>query len=100
MGDLKPGNILLSKPVHEGGIVKLADFGLACSRKEEDLKSPSLRQCVQSGKFEVGGTNSYLAPEVAYRKVNKPIGTWTEIDQDIITNEKSDMWALGVILHN
>lgn len=67
-GDIKPANLLLS---HEGD-VKLSDFGLArCLEK------------TPQGKPVISGTPNYLSPEACR---GRP------------TDERSDMYSLGVML--
>lgn len=54
--DLKPGNLRFDKPVEEGGILKILDFGLAAPVKR------------RMARFEGGdraGSPAYLAPEQA-----------------------------------
>ena len=75
--DLKPGNILISK-----GVAKLCDFGEA--RK---LKETSITLSHKAG----FGTYEYLAPEIFEILAS-------ETNERMKYNEKSDIWALGVIL--
>ena len=65
--DLKPSNIMVT---HDGGSVKLIDFGLADSSSSAILKTPA-------------GTRKYMSPEVAS-------GGSADV--------RSDIWSLGVIL--
>lgn len=69
--DMKPGNVLIKDDV-----AKLSDFGLA---KKQEKTMVSL-----SDKANLRGTLSYIPPEVI--KGEK-------------FNEKSDVWALGIIFH-
>ena len=65
--DLKPGNIMVT---HDGGNIKIIDFGLADSSSSAILKTPA-------------GTRRYMSPEVA-------AGGTADI--------RSDIWSLGVVL--
>ena len=69
--DIKPANILISQ-----GVYKLADFGFAVSEI-----TPLNKSILQN--FSVG-TPLYMAPEtVIYNTYN----------------EKTDVWALGIVLY-
>lgn len=69
--DLKPQNILLTKPFPDGN-VKICDLGLACLvNAGEDIR-------------EIVGTPDYVAPEVLSYE---PLGLST------------DMWSLGVLTY-
>lgn len=70
--DLKPANIFLA----QDGVVKLLDFGIARSMARETR---------MTAEGTVIGTPAYLAPEQAR-------GSTT-------VNERSDIWALGVLLY-
>lgn len=65
--DLKPGNIMVT---HDGGNIKIIDFGLADSSSSALLKAPA-------------GSRRYMSPEVA---AGMPADT------------RSDIWSLGVVL--
>lgn len=52
--DIKPGNLLLTRPLSEGGVVKVGDFGLA--RVPMASSGPMTRS--------PWGTEGYIAPEV------------------------------------
>jgi serine/threonine protein kinase len=65
--DLKPSNIMIT---HDGGDVKLIDFGLSDSSSSAILKTPA-------------GTRKYMAPEVA-------AGGEADV--------RSDIWSLGAVL--
>lgn len=69
--DLKPENIL----IHEDGVVKVADFGVA-----------SAQSCDSNGNLnnKLVGTPKYLAPEYI---------------QSGIANEQTDIYALGMIAY-
>ncbi len=80
-GDLKPGNIMLTK-----GGVKLLDFGLA-RRREPDgshLTADVATRTVAMSAGKVFGTLQYLAPEQLEGR-----------DPD----ERSDIFALGAVLY-
>jgi len=72
--DLKPGNILI-----KDNIAKLCDFGQSKEFKENLSLSNNLGF----------GTYEYLAPEIFDLMENK----------ENKYNEKTDIWALGIILH-
>jgi serine/threonine protein kinase len=69
--DIKPANILISK-----GIYKLADYGFALSEI-----APINKAIFQN--FSVG-TPNYMAPETILYN---------------IYNEKTDIWALGIVFY-
>lgn len=69
--DLKPENIL----IHEDGIVKVADFGVACAKTEDESGALSTK---------LVGTPKYLAPE--YIKTG-------------VANQQTDIYALGMIAY-
>ncbi len=67
--DVSPGNILLTRTGH----VKLADFGIACSRMAER----------HTGKNDLRGKLGYMSPEQVQSK---------------LLDGKSDVFTLGVVL--
>jgi len=69
--DLKPENIL----IHEDGIVKVADFGVACAKTED--KTGELNS-------QLVGTPKYLAPEYI---------------ETGVANQQTDIYALGMIAY-
>lgn len=71
--DLKPGNFLLSDQ-SDMPVVKIADFGLAKKKNEDDENEMFQTQC---------GTPIYMAPEVLKGEQY---------------NELADIWSIGVIL--
>ena len=77
--DLKTGNVVISPD----GTAKVLDFGLA-RRVRSELATTVTRSSDSQPAQAVAGTLAYLAPEVL-------VG----IDAD----ERSDIWALGVLLY-
>ena len=69
--DLKPENIMFDK--QQGNILKLIDFGTACTYDREKQKIRGIK-----------GTSYYLAPEVVVQG---------EYD------ERCDIWSIGVIMY-
>ena len=72
--DIKPGNILISRH----GDIKLADFGIASSEREEDDTS-----LTQSG--VTLGTPSYMPPE--------------QFDDSHSVDKRADIYAMGIMLY-
>ncbi|TMS33857.1 hypothetical protein L596_001548 [Steinernema carpocapsae] len=68
--DLKPGNLLLAK----NGVLKVADFGLACFMDEMDYSRPQ----------SVCGTPNYISPEVLRNSGH---------------SLASEAWAIGCIFY-
>lgn len=71
--DLKPQNILYDP---EKDCIKIVDFGLSTLLQEKDQKIK-----------DMGGTTSYLAPEI----FNMSSG---------YSGQAADVWSVGVILYN
>ena len=69
--DVKPGNLLRSR---DGGLVKLADFGIAKAAEQSDITKVG----------SVLGTAAYLSPEQARGEQAGPA---------------SDLYALGVVAY-
>ncbi|KAL4449408.1 hypothetical protein ABPG77_007052 [Micractinium sp. CCAP 211/92] len=81
--DIKLENIFID----DAGRVKLGDFGLTMSMKQESAISPV-------------GTVEYMAPEVvALPPVDKVISGEIKATDIPPTNEKVDIWALGVTIY-
>ena len=72
--DIKPGNILISRH----GDIKLADFGIASSEREEEDTS-----LTQSG--VTLGTPSYMPPE--------------QFDDSHSVDKRADIYAMGIMLY-
>jgi serine/threonine protein kinase len=79
--DLKPQNLLLTSNFEE---LKIGDLGVACKEPGPFGKSKDTLGLAESAQV---GTPFYLAPEIWRAQMN---GGYTT---------KSDMWALGIILH-
>jgi len=69
--DLKPENILYATP-DNNSVLKVADFGLACLLKPNELM------------YKACGTPGYVAPEVL---------------RGVAYGKEVDMWSIGVILY-
>lgn len=78
--DLKTSNIVISLD----GRAKVLDFGLAKRLRSEDLSEGTLSSLSLTDGAPVAGTLNYVAPEVLQ---GKPASI------------RSDIWALGVVLH-
>ncbi|KAA6378204.1 MAG: putative CAMK/CAMKL/AMPK protein kinase, partial [Streblomastix strix] len=80
--DIKGQNILLHSPTGSGRvIIKIADFGLVKSQKEPQ----------KSTVMSVAGTFPYMASELI-------LGSG-EQDGQVKADEKIDVWASGIVLH-
>jgi serine/threonine-protein kinase TTK/MPS1 len=82
--DIKPANFLLV-----AGELKLIDFGMACE--------------VASGQEHVvrhviTGTQDYMGPE-QYAGMVRPLNAPVDTQTSIRISTKTDVWALGIILH-
>ncbi len=80
--DVKPPNLFLTVRADGTPHVKVLDFGLAMMVVSE-LEGPEMTPTTRN--FRVAGTPGYAAPE--------QIGSRRAID------ERADVWALGVVLH-
>jgi len=81
--DLKPGNVRIS----ESGTVKILDFGLAREAQDDPKEAGSDAMTIVASlteKGEILGTPAYMSPEQARGE---------RVD------ERTDLWALGLILH-
>jgi eukaryotic-like serine/threonine-protein kinase len=84
--DIKPENVMIRR---EDGLVKVLDFGLA--KMSETSSEPILKNAdeVVPAQFETGsgivmGTVAYMSPEQARGEV---------------VDARTDIWSLGVVLH-
>lgn len=75
--DVKPQNIMLTRPDDATCVAKVIDFGLACFTTEED----EMRYIV--------GSYEYMSPEILTKKLKTPKAPYTE---------KVDVWGLGICL--
>ena len=80
-GDLKPGNILISRSQNGELICKLIDFDDSYFSQKPPLPADTM------------GTEEYWSPELAEYKVTKDISLASNITC------QSDIFALGLILH-
>lgn len=82
-GDLKPENILWFDPKNDGGILQIADLGLATfHQKEEDTRN---RQGMPTQ--TPSGTSRYEPPEMD--KERNSLGPWSR---------QADIWSFGCIV--
>jgi serine/threonine-protein kinase len=79
-GDLKSGNILVTPD----GRVKVLDFGLATRLSPDSLSDVTRSRASLEEWGSIAGTLAYMAPELLRGHPPDP---------------RSDLWALGVILH-
>lgn len=77
--DLKSGNVMV---IRSGG-VKVLDFGLAQRLRDADLTAATRSKITVQQTGSIAGTLPYLAPEVLSGQPS---------------SERSDIWALGVLL--
>jgi tetratricopeptide (TPR) repeat protein len=78
--DLKSSNVMITRE----GTAKVLDFGLAQRRRMEDLAEVTRSKITVQQAGAIAGTLPYLAPELLTGQV---------------PSERSDIWALGVLLH-
>ncbi|KAL9027475.1 MAG: hypothetical protein Q9196_004012, partial [Gyalolechia fulgens] len=95
-GDVKPANLLLANP-NDGAdhslypTIKLADFGVAYSVQESNVK---LRAWKSTFRY---GTKSFMAPEV--ETVNPQFnGSFNPVPVSNIHGSHSDIWSLGAVI--
>jgi serine/threonine-protein kinase len=78
--DLKPSNLFLTQRLDGAPLVKVLDFGISKATDEGGPHAPSLTQTAS-----VFGSPAYMSPEQVRSAKNVDVRT--------------DIWALGVILH-
>jgi serine/threonine protein kinase len=87
-GDLKPANILLSH--HQPPEIRLADFGLANMRENENKLNINMSTLMKTGATK--GTKLYCAPEMLVNPFN------TNFDERVAkSSRKTDMYAFGLM---
>jgi serine/threonine-protein kinase len=75
--DLKPRNLFLTRRNDGRALIKVLDFGISKDRKGADLGL--------TGTSEIIGSPNYMSPE--------------QLKSTRLADERSDIWALGVILY-
>ncbi len=82
--DLKPSNLFLTRRADGSPLVKVLDFGISKAIADSDLNDPNATESLTASHHLLGSPH-YMSPE--------QVRTPRAIDA------RSDIWALGVILH-
>ena len=83
--DLKPSNLFLTRRPDGSALVKVLDFGISKALATEDAAGGALAEASLTATKAVFGSPMYMSPE--------------QVRSAKRVDERTDIWALGVILH-